>query len=266
MENQKIEEIRNLANSIDMRINLFEGFSPKCVESYKGEVLFWRQIVNIYGLFADCDRVQVKEKQNLIELMKRYDLLKNDEYKFIRAFWKDVSDLRKWFCHNNDNTLYFTYMRKNNIEDYLKKIFLLLSDKPASIELIKPKDWDMMNFNIESRFAEYLKIMKKALIAWKESQDKVDLINEWIEIQSKALFSDKELIQNALVEIAQYEVCNQGLYNTTPIRMMKIYYKQLEKCGFSEVNIANEMKRVVDIKRTNKEIIQNSIRNAGLID
>lgn len=72
MKKQKIKKIRKLAHSIDSRINLFEGLVSKETSTYKGELLFWRQIVNMYGLFADCDRVQVKEKHNLIELMKRY--------------------------------------------------------------------------------------------------------------------------------------------------------------------------------------------------
>lgn len=79
MKKQKIKKIRKLAHSIDSRINLFEGLVSKETSTYKGELLFWRQIVNMYGLFADCDRVQVKEKHNLIELMKRYNLLNGDQ-------------------------------------------------------------------------------------------------------------------------------------------------------------------------------------------
>ena len=61
MKKQKIKKIRKLAHSIDSRINLFEGLVSKETSTYKGELLFWRQIVNMYGLFAECDRVQVKE-------------------------------------------------------------------------------------------------------------------------------------------------------------------------------------------------------------
>ena len=203
MKKQKIKKIRKLAHSIDSRINLFEGLVSKETSTYKGELLFWRQIVNMYGLFADCDRVQVKEKHNLIELMKRYNLLNGDEYEFIRSFWNDVAELRKWFCHNNDDTLYYHAIRKSKIE--------------------------------------------------------------WVKIQSKALFSDKELIMNVLAEIAEYEILNQGLRNTTPTNMSKVYYSQLEIGGYSQKDIAAEMERGAILKRTNKEIIQDSIRNSGLI-
>ena len=219
MKKQKIKKIRKLAHSIDSRINLFEGLVSKETSTYKGELLFWRQIVNMYGLFADCDRVQVKEKHNLIELMKRYNLLNGDEYEFIRSFWNDVAELRKWFCHNNDDTLYYHAMN----------------------------------------------LMEKAFISWQTSPDKEELISEWVKIQSKALFSDKELIMNVLAEIAEYEILNQGLRNTTPTNMSKVYYSQLEIGGYSQKDIAAEMERGAILKRTNKEIIQDSIRNSGLI-
>ena len=67
-----------------------------------------------------------------------------------------------------------------------------------------------MNFNIESRLDEYLNLMEKAFISWQTSPDKEELISEWVKIQSKALFSDKELIMNVLAEIAEYEILNQG--------------------------------------------------------
>lgn len=265
MKEQKIQKIRKLAHSIDPRINLFEGFISKETSKYKGELLFWRQIVNIYGLFADCDRVQVKEKRNLIELMKRFNFLNRDEYKNIKNFWNDVSELRKWFCHNNDDTLYYPAIRKSKIEKYLDQVIVLETNKPATIDSLQQKEWDFLNFNINSRFDEYLNLMEKAFILWQKSPDKEDLISEWVEIQSKALFSDKELIKNVLAEIAKYEILNQGLRNTTPSNMARVYYNQLEKGGYSQKNIADEMERGATLKRTNKEIIQDSIRNSELI-
>lgn len=265
MKEQKIQKIRKLAHSIDPRINLFEGFISKETSKYKGELLFWRRIVNIYGLFADCDRVQVKEKRNLIELMNRFNLLDRDEYKNIKNFWKDVSELRKWFCHNNDDTLYYPAIRKSKIEKYLDQVIVLKTNKPATIDSLQQKEWDFLNFNINSRFDEYLNLMEKAFILWQKSPDKEDLISEWVEIQSKALFSDKELIKNVLAEIAKYEILNQGLRNTTPSNMAIVYYNQLENGGYSQKNIADEMERGATLKRTNKEIIQDSIRNSGLI-
>ena len=68
MQTQKINEIKKLAHKIDPRINLFEGYFPKETEDYTGELLFWRQVVTLYGTFADCDRSQLKEKNNLLRL------------------------------------------------------------------------------------------------------------------------------------------------------------------------------------------------------
>ena len=265
MKEQKIEKIRKLAHSIDSRINLFEGLVSKEISTYKGELLFWRQIVNVYGVFADCDRVQVKEKRNLIELMQRYNLLNRDEYKFINDFWNDISELRKWFCHNNDDTLYYPAIRKKKIEKFLGHAFVLATNKPTTIDSVQQNDWNVLNFNIESRFDEYLNLIEKAFVLWQTSPDKEELISEWVEIQSKALFSDKELIQNVLAEIAKYDILNQGLRNTTPTNMAMMYYRQLESGGYSQKNIADEMNYGTNLKRTNKEIIQDSIRNSGII-
>lgn len=265
MKKQKIEKIKKLAHSIDPRINLFEGLVLKATLTHKGELLFWRQIVTLYGLFADCDRVQVKEKSNLIELMKRYNLLDREGYEFIKNFWNDISELRKWFCHNNDDTLYYPAIRKKKIEKYLEQVCGLSTKKPTTIESVQKNDWTILNFNIDSRFDEYLSLIEKALVLWQTSPHKEELISEWIEIQSKALFSDKELIRNALAEIAKYEMLSQGLRNATLANMIMMYYRQLESGGYSQKNIVDEMKRGETLKRTNKEIIQDSIRSSGII-
>ena len=44
-----------------------------------------------------------------------------------------------------------------------------------------------------------------------------------------------------------------------------IYYGQLKSGGYSQKNIADEMNCGVNLERTNKEIIQDSIRNSGII-
>ena len=72
MQEQKIKEIRKLAHSIDIRINLFEGFTPKKTDIYNGEILFWRYIINIYGLFADCIRALIKNNTFFIDLIYKY--------------------------------------------------------------------------------------------------------------------------------------------------------------------------------------------------
>ena len=140
MQKKKIEEIRRLAQDIDPRINLFDGYTPKKTESYKEELLFWRQIVSLYGLFADSDRIQVKEKKNLITLMKDYCLIEDLDYKMAVRFWNDISEIRKWFCHNNDISLYYVKRRHETIGKYLDSAFTIYTNKPKGIEDIQQKD------------------------------------------------------------------------------------------------------------------------------
>lgn len=161
--------------------------------------------------------------------------------------------------------MYYPAKRKKKIVKYLDQEFGLATNKPTTMNLVQQNDWTVLNFNIDSRFDEYLNLMEKALVLWQTSPDKGKLISEWIEIQSKALFSDKELIQNVLAEIATYEILNQGLRNTTPTNMAMMYYNQLESRGYLQKHIAGEMKYGATLKRTNKEIIQDSIRSFGLI-
>ena len=215
MLEQKIKEIRKLAHSIDFRINLFDGYSPKKTASYKGELLFWRQVVSLYGLFVDCDRVQIKEKNNLMDLMKRYSLIERSDYDMALKFWGDVSELRKWFCHNNDDTLYYVEKRQKKIKNYLNSAFVLYSNKPERIEDVQQNDWNILTYDLDRRFQEYLDIVEKGFLAWVESDYKSELIDEWISIFAKALLATKELMQNVLADIATYEKMNQGIYNMT---------------------------------------------------
>lgn len=265
MHEQKIQEIRRLAQNVDIRINLFEGYTPKETKTYEGELLFWRQVVNLYGLFADCDRVQIKEKGNLIDLMKRYSLIDKADYDMAMRFWHDISELRKWFCHNNDDSLYYANLRKEKIKNYLNITFACLSDKPEKIEDIQQKDWNILTQDLEKRFETYLGILKKGLSAWKESQYASDIVNEWTSILAKALFSDKELISNVLADIATYERMNQNIRTIPVSALANSYFKKLDGGGFSVKNMENELKRSSAFMRTNRDIVLESIRNSHLL-
>ena len=109
--------------------------------------------------------------------------------------------------------MYYHAIRKSKIEKYLDQAFVLATNKPATMDSVQQNDWTVLNFNIESRLDEYLNLMEKAFISWQTSPDKEELISEWVKIQSKALFSDKELIMNVLAEIAEYEILNQFVKN-----------------------------------------------------
>ena len=266
MKTKKIQEIKALAKEIDVRINLFEGYAPKEIASYNGELLFWRQIVNVYGLLADCDRVQIKEQHNLLELMQRYSLIERADYDRARLFWQNISDLRKWFCHNNDPNLYYKRHQGFIIKRYLSSAFILSSNKPEKIEEVQKKDWEILAFDIESRSDDYLDILKKGFQSWKDSEYFDDLINEWISIFSAALFADKELIHNVLADLAEYNIRNQYLHGTKPQQLEKSYYRTLTNCGFSESNITNELTANPGIKRSNAELLMACIRNSGFIN
>ena len=260
MYEREIEEIRLLARDIDLRINLFQGYHPKRIDLYKGELLFWRQVVNIYGLFADCDRVQIKEKMNLFDLMKRYNLIEKKDFERVVEFWNDISELRKWFCHNNDPSFYYTDIREKRIYNFLNTAFVLVSNKPTMLDEVKGKDWDTLVFNINSRFEEYINILRKGLSVWNDSIYKADLIDEWLSILANALFADKELIHNVLADIATYNKIDQQITNMTVSQLASSYKKQLEHNKFSASNIEAELRKD-EVERQRKDIVFTSIQS-----
>ena len=107
--------------------------------------------------------------------------------------------------------------------------------------------------------------MKNGLVAWSTSDDSEDLIDEWICILAKTLFSDKELIQNVLADIAVYEKKNHNIYNMSVPQLRNSYFKKLEGCNFSSTDIEDELRRETSIIRTNREILFESIRNTHFL-
>lgn len=265
MLEQLIKQISNLAHSIDPRINLFEGYVPKRADSYKGELRFWREVVSIYAIFADCDRVQIKEKNNLFDLMSRYTLIERGDYDEIKRFWDDISNLRKWLCHNNDTNRFFIGEKEKKITSYLDRAFMVNSNKPVTIDDVQSKDWNLLCFNIESRFERYLKILKGGLEAWGKSEDKTELCDQWLIIFSNALFNDNELIMNVLADIASYNILNNNIKDTRPPSLSRSYRDKIISGGFSDVNIKEELNKNSMSVRSNKEIVHQSIVNSHLI-
>ncbi len=265
MLEQLIKQISNLAHSIDARINLFEGYVPKQADLYKGELRFWREVVSIYAIFADCDRVQIKERSNLFDLMSRYALIERGDYDVIKRFWDDISNLRKWFCHNNDTNLFFIGEKEKKIASYLNSAFVLNSNKPVTIDDVQSKDWNLLCFNIESRFEEYLKILKGGLEAWEKSEDKAELCDQWLIIFSNALFNDNELIMNVLADLASYNILNDGIRGIGVTSLSRSYYGQIKSGGFSVRDIEEELHNNSTSVRSNKEIVHQSIVNSRLI-
>lgn len=50
-DSKRIEQIKALAHKINGSVNLFQGYCPKAIANKNGEILFWRKVVSIYGLF-----------------------------------------------------------------------------------------------------------------------------------------------------------------------------------------------------------------------
>ena len=253
-----IPTIQGIAQEIDCRINLFEGFCPKCIATAKGESLFWRNVVSIYGLFADCDNIQIKKSSNLFSLMKQYSFISKEDYMFVKLFWSDISALRKWFCHNTDESLFYQEKNIKNVERYLNNAYLISTEKPTSLEDTKLIQWSLINADIERRFDAYLSILTEGLTNWKNSDLRNEAVDYWIEIFSIALFEDDELIENIIAEIANFEMKNFGL-NSTLKAYSKIIREELKEKDFSVDKVKTYIEGMVNYK-SNKDIIYEVIK------
>ncbi len=260
MDEKAISEIKALAVEIDRRIILFDGYSPKPTDQCEGECLFWREITNAYGLLADCDRVQIKGQKNLAEIMTRYQLIEKSDYNSLNMFWKDVSVLRGWFCHNCNSELFYIKRQEKAVKEYLKRAFPLASQKPEKMEGVIGPDWDMLAYNIQSRFDEYLAILKRGIMAWKSSADSKEILDEWIDALAESLFLNSELIDNVLVELADFVITCQNLNNVKPHQLAKVYRDNLKGGTFSQAEIKDEIIKSSDI-RSGKMVVMAVIRD-----
>ena len=123
----------------------------------------------------------------------------------------------------------------------------------------------MICFNIESRYEEYLKILKKGLETWSISDDKEELRDRWITIFSKALYNDNELIMNVLADLASYNILNDGIRGIGTAALARTYFDQIKTGGFSVKDVENELSNNDKVIRSNKEIIYHAIVNSHLI-
>lgn len=264
MVNKKISDIRKLAHTINKSLNIFEGYIPKSTDNKNGEVLFWREIVNVYGIFFDCDRTQLKEKNNLFNLFLKFSLINEEEKNCVYKFYKDISDLRGWFCHNNNIDLYFPEQKKNSIIKIISNVFSLKTNKPYSLEDITDKDWLIMNCHIHNRFDEYLIILSNALENWKNSPDKQIIDHEWCTIFSSALFKDQELKNNVLAELYKYQLIDRGKKIENISGGIAYFNQILTNEKYSEEDILAVLKQINEKSISSNRIILLSMKRFQL--
>lgn len=262
MKTNSISEIQEIAQRIDYRINLFDGFYPKNISYAKNESLFWREIVSIYGLFADCDSIQIRDKSNLFGLLCQYSFISKEDYDIVRSFWRDISALRKWFCHNTDSKLYYQKNNLKRIENFLDKAFVISTEKPKTLEQMQDNQWPILVADIDRRWEEYFEILKRGLVAWENSELKLEAVGEWVERFSKTLFENTELKENVLADMALFEIRNFGIDTSIKLRLHEID-EDLKEKGFSSENI-NKFIKEMKTPMSNRDIMYETLRHIRL--
>lgn len=235
-----IENIKKIALKIDESLILFDGYLPKEYMSDDCTHMFWTNIVNWYGVFADCDNFQIKVKNSMFDLLERWRLISKDEKKEVLFFWSDISLLRKWFCHNNNQNLYYPMKQKQRLDDSIRHIFHLQTNGPNCIEELELDDWKYLLFYFESRFDNYLQILESALLKWENTSDKDKILSEWKEIYSQALYSNKELLSNVLAQKAQYYKIENSVRASVE-SISKRFEIQLKSFNYSNKQIESVM-------------------------
>lgn len=259
MNKNKLKEIQSNAKKIDCRINLFDGFCPKETKKSCGESLFWRYIVNIYGLLVDCDRMQIKSSPTLWRLLYSHSFISKDDLDFAKKFTDDITSVRKCFCHNTNTCLFYHSEKFEKTKKFLSNTFSPSSVRPKTIDEIQSKDWELLNEKLKMRFEQYLDILNDGLLKWEKSVNKEEVVVEWIKTFSNALFNDTDLISNIIAGIAQYEKINAGPKGNDMQAYKTLIEDELKNASFAPKDI-NEY--ITNLKRSlsNREILYEVIQ------
>lgn len=251
-----VDKIKTIAKNIDSRIILFECYLPKNITNKSGEALFWNLVTNIYGLFSDCSRVQIKETNNLFKLLCEYGIITRREYDFVNTFYYDISDLRSWFCHNRNSHFYFTSLKLKRIEKLIDRVFSLQSNKPSIFENFTNQEWEWMNYYIQSQYEQYFNLLESALIKWAVHPKKDELVRKWIKIYAQTLYNDSELISNVLADWLSFEMKNNML-RINFSKGINILKDQLRLNAYSIIDIESIL-LLIDRPSSSLEIIRES--------
>lgn len=256
----KIGEIVGTTHHICKSLNLFEKYMPKKTDGKTQEALFWRDVVNIYGLFCDCDRIQIKERENLFRLFKKYSLIGDRQYQNVKDFYNFISALRTWFCHNYDQDRYFSQRTKEILQKFLKEI-TNSGGEPSDLEEI---DWALADAYIRKQFDEYLDLLADALNKIEVSPNREAITDEWCKLYAKALYHDRELLDNILAENYTYACMDLGIKpRRIRTKTMKMRLK-LEKEGYSYLDIYKSIVDFADLTVAASELVRESIRGYHL--
>lgn len=152
---EQVEELNDMAGSLDRRLFLFAYFEPKKLPPENNwQMGFYTAITNLYGLFWDCGSF-VKNKLMTFRPQNCHQGILPREFHSTRcnltsagneirsrfyAFIKHISSVRAVFCHNCSEEL---YLSKQNIDIQNQRFESILSfDMNSSV--ICEQDWEKL--------------------------------------------------------------------------------------------------------------------------
>lgn len=256
----KIDGIVETVHRICKSLNLFERYMPKETEGKTQEALFWRDVVNMYGLFCDCDRIQIKEKENLFGLFEKYSLINKRQYQIFKEFYGIISALRAWFCHNYDQERYYTHRTEETLQQFLKDV-AASGEIPSDPEGM---DWTVADDYIRKRFDEYLDMLADVLKKIEVSACREQIKDEWCELYAKALFNDRELLNNVLAENYEYYCKDSGITMRRLGEKIQKMRQGLEENGYSYIDIHKTIIDHANQTVAASELVRDSIREYNL--
>ncbi len=257
---KKIEKIVEAVHCLCKSLNLFERYLPKKTEGKTQEALFWRDVTNIYGLFCDCDRIQVKEKESLFGLFEKHSLISRRQHQDIRDFYGTVSALRAWFCHNYDQEKYYTRRKAAVLQRFLREI-TTSGEVPSDPEGM---DWALADTYIRRRFEEYLDLLADVMGKIEASACREQIRDQWCVLYAKALFHDRELLDNVLAEEYEYHCVDLGIPPRRVGEKTQKMRQSLEEKGYSYADIQKSILDNADRAISASEIVRDSIRRYDL--
>lgn len=172
-----------IQRNIDSRLYLFAYYNPKNKGSKSAELDFWKGVTNMYGLFQDCAAFIKREKDGLLDVFVKCQIIKETEAKAVRDFINQINAFRTVFSHN----VCMEYSKDAYNMRLCQSFFTKVLNEEIIVNDINEINLQEMQWNkileaLDDEAEKYIHILSKALDAVAKSTQKNIIVEAWIKL------------------------------------------------------------------------------------